>query len=302
MGNGDLAGWMAGGRSGAPSDGSIQRIGPYDTLRILGRGAHSVIYAVQDSRDNKLYALKHVIGKTKESERFLRQAINEYQVGRRFDHPVLRKCYELKKRRELFKITEILLLMELVEGRTLLEFRPRLLHELIAIFSTVAEALHAFHDAGYLHADMKPGNIMLTREDTVKVIDFGQSCKVGTVKKRIQGTPDYIAPEQVRRRELTGQTDVFNFGATLYWCLTNHYASTMMVNDGEEPRIRKSTEITPPRAFCAELPLALNQLVMQCLRTRPSERPADMLDVHDRLQLVAKKLDPGQPTLALDQR
>lgn len=301
MANGDVAGWADQGGSGRSGDAALQRIGRFDTLRVLGYGAHSTIYAVQDSRDNRLYALKHVIGKDKESERFLRQAINEYEVGRRVQHPVLRRCFELKRRRELLKVTEVLLLMELVEGRTLLDYRPHRLYELVEIFSIVADALHALHETGYLHADMKPGNIMLTREEAVKVIDYGQSCRVGTVKKRIQGTPDYIAPEQVRRRELTPQTDVFNLAATLYWCLTNQYASTMISHDGEEPRVRRSSEIKPPIEVCRELPLALNQLVMQCLRTRPQERPADMREVHDRLQLVMKKLDPNQPTLALEE-
>ena len=61
----------------------------------------------------------------------------------------------------------------------------------------------------------------------VKVIDFGQSCRIGTVKERIQGTPDYIAPEQVARRPITSQTDVFNLGATLYWALTGQDIPTL---------------------------------------------------------------------------
>ena len=76
------------------------------------------------------------------------------------------------------------------------------------------------HQMGYVHCDIKPNNILRNDKGEVKVIDFGQSCKIGTVKERIQGTPDYIAPEQVARRPITVQTDVFNLGATLYWALT----------------------------------------------------------------------------------
>src|SRR5690606_35077399 len=108
-------------------------------------------------------------------------------------------------------------LMEMVDGLTLEHYVPDNLIELCRIFQQTALGLHAMHEAGYVHADIKPNNILFMDDQRVKIIDFGQSCKADTVKDRIQGTPDYIAPEQVLRRAITPQTDVFNLGATMYW-------------------------------------------------------------------------------------
>lgn len=82
------------------------------------------------------------------------------------------------------------------------------------------------HAVGYVHADMKPNNIVMTVTGDIRIIDLGQACKIGTIKERIQGTPDYIAPEQVHRREITPKTDIYNLGATMYWVLTQHHIPT----------------------------------------------------------------------------
>ena len=72
------------------------------------------------------------------------------------------------------------------------------------------------HAMGYAHCDIKPNNILRNDQGDVKVIDFGQACKIGTIKQRIEGTPDYIAPEQVARRPISAQTDIYNLGALLF--------------------------------------------------------------------------------------
>jgi serine/threonine-protein kinase len=86
--------------------------------------------------------------------------------------------------------------------------------KVIDTFIAAAQGLRAMHQMGYAHCDIKPNNILRSESGQVKVIDYGQSCRIGTIKERIQGTPDYIAPEQVARRPISVQTDVFNLGAT----------------------------------------------------------------------------------------
>src|SRR6201999_3313842 len=115
---------------------------------------------------------------------------------------------------------EIYVLMEMVDGMTLEQQHSEDIVVLCRLMQQVASGLLAMHKAGFVHADIKPNNILVTDDLHVKIIDFGQSCAVGTVKERIQGTPDYIAPEQVNRKPINQQTDVFNLGATLYWNLT----------------------------------------------------------------------------------
>ena len=152
------------------------------------------------------------------------------------------------------------------------------------------------HRAGYLHADMKPNNILVTPEGKTKVIDYGQSCHIGTVKNRIQGTPDYIAPEQVKRRKLTPETDVYNLGASLYWCLTDTHIPTLIPKDPTKTKFRirninLEEELIAPNELVPSIPAPLNNLIIQCLRTRPDERPGSMGDVKTRLEVIAALLD-----------
>src|SRR5205085_8539411 len=140
----------------------------------------------------------------------------------------LRRTFDLKVNKTLLmKVTEAFLLMELVEGRPLEVRLPPTMIDIIDAFILAAQGLKAMHTMGYVHCDIKPNNILRNELGMVKIIDFGQSCKIGTIKERIQGTPDFIAPEQVDRRPVTIQTDVFNLGATLYWSLTHKHIPTL---------------------------------------------------------------------------
>ncbi len=131
----------------------------------------------------------------------------------------------------LVKVTEAFLVMELFDGKPLDVRPPSDLFSIIDAFLQVAQGLKSMHALGYAHCDLKPNNILRSESGAVKVIDFGQSCKIGTVKERIQGTPDYISPEQVNRRPISVQTDIFNFGATLYMVLTGKVDSDALYGE-----------------------------------------------------------------------
>src|SRR5690606_37158581 len=144
----------------------------------------------------------------------------EHHIARQIDHPSIRKSLRLIKQRDFIRTSEVLVLMELVLGKTLEQDQPKTMLGMCRVIRDVALGLAAMHEHRLVHADIKPNNIMATSDGRIKIIDFGQSCPIGTVKPRIQGTPDYIAPEQVKRGPITPQTDVFNLGATMYWLLT----------------------------------------------------------------------------------
>ena len=201
---------------------------PATTLwQSLGEGAHSVLYAVRDSKGQVL-VLKRVLKEGASQQRYLDQAIAEYEVAKAVDHPRVRKTIKIIKNRALLRVNEVLVLLEMVDGVTLEQYKPRNQLDVCTIFDQAAEGLAAMHAAGYIHADIKPNNIMVTEKEGVKLIDFGQSCKAGVIKPRIQGTPDYIAPEQVKRQAITERTDVFNLGSTFYWLLTGKHTSTLV--------------------------------------------------------------------------
>ena len=276
-----------------------ERLGGYNVLGVLGYGANSTIYAVQEPKSGQIYAMKRVIFEGPKDQRFVDQVINEYEVATKVKHPVVRECLSLKRRRQFFKMKEVMLVMELVDGKNLVRQRPPTLRELIQVFVSVADALTAMHRAGYVHADMKPNNILLTENGEVKLIDFGQSCPIGTVKERIQGTPDYIAPEQVKRKSLTAETDIFNLGASIYWCVTDHHIPTLIPKGEKKIRLKKDMqpqeELISPLDLNPDLPPLLNKLLLQCVEQRPEKRPESMAEVHDKLEIIALKTDPEQP-------
>src|SRR5439155_16527497 len=170
----------------------------YDVLDKIGEGAGSTIYAVSDPKDNHLYALKHVVNNGPKTLRFIEQLEAEHTVGQLVRHPGLRRTYDLKiNKNMLFKVTDAALIMELFDGRMLEFVKPPTILGQIDVFIKTAKALESLHGLGFVHCDLKPNNILLNEAGDVKVIDLGQAAKQGTVKKRIQGTPDFISPEQV---------------------------------------------------------------------------------------------------------
>ncbi|HEY8665680.1 MAG TPA: serine/threonine-protein kinase [Tepidisphaeraceae bacterium] len=264
-----------------------QKLLHYDVLERLGEGARSVIWHVRDPATGRSFALKHVKRDEQKDIRFVEQMETEFQISKQFTHPNLRRTYELKLNKNmLLKVTEAFLLMELVDGKALDVRVPNTMLEIVDTFIQAANGLKAMHAMGFAHCDIKPNNILRNDAGLVKVIDYGQSCKIGTIKERIQGTPDYIAPEQVSRRPISVQTDVFNLGATLYWALTRRNIPTLYtVNKKGDNSFLLDTRIDTPQDLDPKIPTALSNLVMECISTKPQKRPADMEEVLMRLEL-----------------
>src|SRR3954468_2914305 len=277
-----------------------QKLLGYDVLERLGEGAGSTIYRVRDPQTGRELALKHVVRDDQKDIRFIEQMETEYEISRQFTHPHLRRSYELKiQKTMLVKVAEAFLLMELVDGKPLDTNPPRDMGDILDTFIGAAQGLRAMHQMGYAHCDIKPNNILRNAKGEVKVIDFGQSCKIGTVKERIQGTPDYIAPEQVSRRPISVQTDVFNLGATLYWAITGRVIPTLYtVNKKGENSFLLDTAFDSPQDLNPRIPPAVSNLVMECIATKPSKRPADMDQMINRLELGKHILLKQQPPAA----
>ncbi len=272
----------------------------YTVYERLGTGARSTIWLVAEQRTGEKFALKRVVRRATDDNRYLLQAINDFNVSSKLDHPYLRRSFHMKKVRKLLYVKELHLIMEFFEGRSLEEIGPLGTHGLINVFIRVAHALDALHQAGYVHADMKPNNILIGKDGDVRVIDFGQSCPIGHVKGRIQGTPDYIAPEQVEKGvPLDRPTDVFNFGATLYWTITGRAYPTVLPGKGRRAGIDLAAprDAVPPHEINANVPAALSRLVMDCCKTNPKDRPSDMREVLHRLEVTKHILDKNEASL-----
>ena len=258
----------------------------------VGEGAASVVYAVMDPKSRQVMALKHVLRRSEKDQRFIDQIDQEYKVGSKLDHPNIRAIKKfLKNQKHMFgAVTDAALLMELVDAATLdLTARPSGEH-VASYFAQCARALGHMHERGFVHADMKPSNMMVREDGVVKVIDLGQACAVGTVKKRIQGTPGYIAPEQAFRREITPLTDVYNFGATLYWVLVrDEIPCALPSRGGKVASAVDPSQIRMPRPVHEQdprIPEAFNEVVMRCIQVEPEARMQSMAEVAERLEAI----------------
>src|SRR3954453_8763004 len=260
----------------------------YDVVDFIGEGAGSRIFAVTHPSTKQLFALKYVLPKTDKDVRFVEQLETEYEVGRQVNHPGLRRSLELKINKTFFRKTiEAGLVLDLFDGVSLERRLPQSMSQLVEVFIKAADALASLHALGYVHCDLKPNNILVDAASmNVKVIDLGQAARAGTAKTRIQGTPDYIAPEQVKCLPVTVQTDVFNFGATMYWALCGIKLPTLFNIKKSENSFLVDSAITTPRDCNKQVPEQLSNLVMECVRTNPARRPADMAELSRRLEII----------------
>ncbi len=279
-----------------------KRLFDYEVIDFIGEGAGSVLYAVMHPVTKQIYALKHVAVKVEKDERFVEQLETEFQVGKSIVHEGLRRSIDLKENRTLLrKVTEAALVLELFDGSPLEQSPPWKMVDVCQVFIETAKALHALHQAGYVHCDLKPNNIMMNAAGNVKVIDLGQACKIGTAKKRIQGTPDYIAPEQVKCEPVSVRTDVYNFGATLYWVLVGKNLPTLFTLKKSDNSFLVDEKMASPSEMNPKIPETLSALVMDCVRVAPSKRPADMQEIARRLEIIQFTLERAAKAAAQGQ-
>ncbi len=274
------------------------QIAGYRVLARIGQGAASELYAVQHPKTKQVWALKHVIKEEDKDHRFIEQVQTEYLVGSKLDHENMRAVYRLIKHRKKFKLCAVTLIMELVDAATLDQRLPKSHAEAVRIFHHVAQGLAHMHSRGFIHADIKPNNILVSEQGQVKIIDLGQGCPIGTVKKRIQGTPGYMAPEQAHRQAITQKTDIYNLGAMMYWVLVGEVIPTALPpKDDSESLYTGALEAedvkppVPPHERDPSIHPLLSRQILDCVRVHPDDRPESMAVVANRLELIGELLE-----------
>ena len=260
----------------------------YRVVSTLGSGAGSTTLLISDrTRGGKRFALKVVRRQDADDDVYIAQAKVEYEVSQKLNHPAIVRIYDARiKKNWLFRTSGVELLMEYVDGRTLDELEGPTIDQLVLIFNHVASALVHMHRRGVYHGDLKPSNIMLSKDGAVKLIDFGTAWRKGEDKGRVQGTPQYMAPEQATEKIVDDRTDVYNFGATMYRMFTGRYANT---GSPGAPRSNKE-KLPTPLQLNPRTPGTLNETIMNCLEINPEKRPAGMFEVQHQLAAVAKYL------------
>jgi serine/threonine-protein kinase len=264
----------------------------YRVVNTLGTGAGSTILLISDkTAGGKKYALKVVRKQDADDEVYVQQARTEFEAAKKLNHPAIAKIYDCRLKKSWFKVKGVELLMEFVEGKTLDEIEAPEIGQLVLIFCQVTSALTHMHRRGVYHGDMKPSNIMLTKTGHVKLIDFGTAWVRGQDKHRIQGTPQYIAPEQATEKVVDEKTDVYNLGATMYRMLTGHFAQQGILKPGEDRKL------APPVKINTRIPGPLSDLIVASLALDPSKRPASMFEIRDQLSAIAKQMNLAEVDL-----
>ncbi len=261
----------------------------YRVIQKLGTGAQSRIFRARNMRNGKDYTVKIVKVVKPEDAGFVELLRAEYAIGSAIDHPVIRKVYELRMMRHRLRVRGAILFMEFVDGVSMGEKEFQYpLPDVLRFFGMVAGGLFAMHQAGYVHADLKPTNILVTPDEQVKLIDLGQSTRIREAKARVQGTIDYMAPEQVQRGVLDERTDVFGLGGTLHKVVTGKAIPTEMnqfIGMHSQSLVgRRIAEIR--ESVMHELPTCVARLINDCCQTDPHDRLPDMPAVIRRIELA----------------
>ena len=209
--------------------GPGSQIGPFRIERELGRGAVGVVYLAHDTKLDRSVAIKSLPTELMENPKARTRFAREARVLASLNHPNIATIYE-----ELQEAEGVgYLILEYVPGQTLAELitgvrlKPK---EALSIAQQIAEAVTAAHEHDVIHRDLKPGNIKITPEGKVKVLDFGLAKTLGseatdqqstvTEPGRIIGTPAYMSPEQARGQETDKRCDIWSFGCVLFEMLT----------------------------------------------------------------------------------
>jgi tRNA A-37 threonylcarbamoyl transferase component Bud32 len=262
--------------------------GRYSVEHALGKGGMGSVYAVIDLSTGRRLALKH-LRREAAAENGPAAALfqREYHTLAHLRHPRVIQVYDYgvdASGRPFYT-------MELLDGSDLRELAPLAWPRACQVLRDVASSLALLHSRRLLYRDLSPRNVRCTRDGHAKLIDFGTMAPMG-IAKDVAGTAPYVAPEAVHSQALDARTDLYALGALAYWTLTGYDAYP--ARDTRELRQLWPRPILPPSAIVADVPEALDALVMSLLNLDAQARPGHAAEVIVRLTSIAG-LSPVDP-------
>ena len=259
-----------------PQPAETRRVGKYEIIKELGRGATSVVYQAYDPFQDRDVAVKVVfpdaLGDKEYGRRYRKLFVTEASLAGKLSHPHIVAIYDAVAEEEASYIV-----MEYVDGTTLEKY-ARVDHLLplsrvLEIIYKCARALDYAAREGVIHRDIKPANILLAGETDIKISDFGAALNAASDSTQITGigSPAYMSPEQVREQQLTYQTDIFSLGVVFYQLLTgrlpflgnNNYSIIYQIINAEP---------APPSRFRNEVSPQIDAIVLRMLKKNTADR------------------------------
>ena len=282
-----------------------QTLGHYTILARIGSGGMGEVYLAEDRILNRRIALK-VLPSELHSDKRRARLEREARALAALNHPNIVTIYSVEDELGVPFIT-----MELVEGATLTNVLPPeglALDRFFDIAIAIADAVAAAHQHGIVHRDLKPGNVMVTADGRVKVLDFGLAKTGGsglasaagndptatvTESGVIVGTWSYMSPEQARGLPVDARSDIFALGVVFYEMLTGHRPFT---GDTSTEVLSSIIKDAPPAisTIRAGIPRELARIVRRCLVKEPSRRSQSALDIRNDLEELKREIESGE--------
>ncbi len=263
----------------------------YEILEKIGTGGMSDVYKAKDGKLNRFVAVKVLKQEFSENANFVSKFRTEAQAAAGMMHPNIVNVYDVGEEDGIYYIV-----MELVEGITLkkyIEKKARLsIKETISIAIQVSMGIEAAHNNHIIHRDIKPQNIMISKEGKVKVTDFGiaKAVSSNTITSNVMGSVHYTSPEQARGGFSDEKSDIYSLGITMFEMLTGRVPF-----NGETTvaiAIKHIQEPMPsPREYVAEIPISVEQIVFKCTQKSPDRRYQNMAELIDDLKKSLMKPD-----------
>jgi serine/threonine-protein kinase len=254
-----------------------QQIGPYRILSELGAGGMGVVYRAMDLLLEREVAIKRLRSEYAASASVMDRFRKEAQLQAKLNHPNIAQLYTLVQDGD-----SLCIVMELVDGALLRSFMPLTWQSALPVVLQVLEALDYAHRRGVLHRDIKPENIVIDREGTVKVMDFGIAHALGaarmTRERVVIGTLEYMSPERVLNREMDQRSDLYSVGVLLFEMLSNRLP---FAGESEYELLRNQVEAAPPPVseFVPDVPEFVAGAVRQALEKEPRNRYPSCADM-----------------------
>lgn len=259
----------------------------YEIIDKVGTGGMADVYKAKCHRLNRFVAIKVLKSEYSTDKNFVAKFRAEAQSAAGLSHPNIVNVYDVGEENGVYYIV-----MELVEGITLKDFIDRKgkleVKEAVGIAIQITLGMEAAHDNHIIHRDIKPQNIIISREGKVKVTDFGiaKAATTNTITSNTMGSVHYLSPEQARGGYSDEKSDIYSLGITLYEMLCGQ-VPFVGDNTVSVALLHIQGEATPLREIEPNIPISIEQIVFKCMQKKPERR---YLTAHDLIADLKKSI------------